>query len=634
MLKIKLPDGNFKEVEKGSTIIDVAKAISTSLAKEVIGAFIDEELVDSFYKIENDCSIKLLTKKDKESFEILNHSSAHLLAAAVKELYPNALFAIGPAIEEGFYYDIDFKDEVINDKTLIEIENKMRALIKDKITFTKEVVSKAEALKIFKDDKYKIELIEGLEGEISIYKLGDKFLDLCRGPHLPDTRLIKHFKVQSLAAAYWRGDSSRETLTRIYGTSWFSKEALDEYLELVQQRKERDHRKLGKDLEIYMLDPLAGAGLPIWLPNGMIIKREIERFIIDKEVEYGFQHIETPVMGSVELYKTSGHWAHYQEDMFPPMELENDQLVLRPMSCPHHCLVYGRKQRSYRELPVRLAEQVRQYRFESSGSLTGLERVRGMNLTDSHIYCRPDQIKEEFANAYKLIKECLEKFDVEIDYYSLSLRDKEKKDKYFDDDQMWEKAENMLREALDDLGIEYKEMKGEAAFYGPKLDIQVRTVLGREITMSTIQLDFLLPERFDLNYIDDNGDKVRPVMIHRGLIGTYERFMAILLEQTVGVLPVWLAPKQAVIIPVSLDAHLDYSYELKKKLIRHGVRVDLDETNERLGYKIRKAQTSKIPYQLVVGDNETTNGKVTYRAYGSEEQVTVSVEEFVNLIKN
>ena len=567
--------------------------------------------------------------------QTLNHSAAHLLAAAVLKLYPDTKIGIGPSIEEGFYYDFKFTSPIA-ENDLRKIEKQMQKLVAGGYKF--ELVEKAS----LDNQEYKQELLEEIKargekatfyGMINPSNGESIFNDLCAGPHIDSVSKIKHFKLLSLAGAYWRGSSDNDQLTRIYGTAWETKEELDQYLNLLQERKERDHRKIGKEMNIFMFEQLAGQGFPIWLEDGMAVKNQIQKYIRETEYRYGFREVQTPSVGSVELYKTSGHLAHYKDDMFEAIKADNEELILRPMTCPHHILVYSSKRRSYRELPIRMSEQARLFRYEKSGALTGLERVRAMELTEGHIFARPDQILEEFKNSYKLIQEVLKEFAIEIDYVSLSLRDKEDKEKYFDDDAMWNKAEDDLRQVLKDMNVTYEEKIGEAAFYGPKVDIQVKTALGHEITLSTLQLDFLLPRRFEAYYIDENNEKQTPVLIHRGLIGTYERFISILLEQTKGDLPFWIAPRQATIIPVNEQFHLQRALEIKKTLEDKGLRIHLDDRNERLGKKIREAQVSKTKFQIVIGDEEVQNNNLNVRAYGSEKQESMTLEQFLNQVK-
>ncbi len=631
MITIEFKDGNTKQFDSGITPEDIAASIGKSLKKKTVAAYVNDELYDLNRPIEEDAKVDLITRDDEEALEVLNHSTAHLMAQAVKRLYPEAKFGVGPAIRNGFYYDIA-TDTPIREEDLPKIEQTMRRIIKEQEEMEREEITKEEALERFKDDPYKLELINDLEdGEvISIYKQGE-FVDLCRGGHIGNTRHIKHFKLLSVAGAYWRGDSDREMLTRIYGTSWFTEEDLQAHLEVLKDRKERDHRKLGKELKIFMIDPKAGQGLPIWLPNGYTVRRALEDYVYKLERKHGYHHVNTPVLGTKTLYETSGHFDHYQDDMFPLMKAKDETFVLRPMSCPHHMIVYNSELRSYRDLPLRIAEIVTQHRFEASGALTGLERVRAMTLTDSHIFARRDQIKQEVLNAYNLITKVINDLGLKVEFIELALRDATK-GKFHDDDTLWDDAEATLKGLLDEEGIEYTEEKGEAAFYGPKIDFQVRTALDHVITMSTVQLDFLLPERFDLTYIGDDGQKHRPVVIHRGLISTWERLMSILLEQYKGAFPTWLAPVQMKVIPVSQEIHGDFAQKLHERFIDEELRSEIDVREEKLGYKIREAQTQKVPYQLVVGDNEVESHSVTYRRYGEKEQTTVSIDEFIAMV--
>lgn len=565
-----------------------------------------------------------MTPGSEEALEVLRHSTAHLMAHAIKRLYGNVKFGVGPVIEGGFYYDFDI-DQNISSDDFEQIEKTMKQIVNENMKIERKVVSRDEAKELFSNDEYKLELIDAIpeDENVTLYSQGD-FTDLCRGVHVPSTAKIKEFKLLSTAGAYWRGDSNNKMLQRIYGTAFFDKKELKAHLQMLEERKERDHRKIGKELELFTNSQLVGAGLPLWLPNGATIRREIERYIVDKEVSMGYDHVYTPVLANVDLYKTSGHWDHYQEDMFPPMQLdETESMVLRPMNCPHHMMIYANKPHSYRELPIRIAELGTMHRYEASGAVSGLQRVRGMTLNDSHIFVRPDQIKEEFKRVVNMIIDVYKDFGFEDYSFRLSYRDPEDKEKYFDDDDMWNKAENMLKEAADELGLSYEEAIGEAAFYGPKLDVQVKTAMGKEETLSTAQLDFLLPERFDLTYIGQDGEHHRPVVIHRGVVSTMERFVAFLTEETKGAFPTWLAPKQVQIIPVNVDLHYDYARQLQDELKSQGVRVSIDDRNEKMGYKIREAQMQKIPYQIVVGDKEVENNQVNVRQYGSQDQETV-----------
>lgn len=562
----------------------------------------------------------------------LNHSCAHVLAQAVKHLYPQAKFWVGPVVEEGFYYDIDLGDQTISDDDLPKIEKEMKKICKDGKRIVRHEVSKEEALEEFKDDEYKLDLINGLEdGTITTYSQGN-FTDLCRGPHVETVKLCKNFKLIKHSGAYWKGDKNNKVLQRIYGVCFPTKEELEAHIQLLEEAKERDHRKLGKELGIFMFADIVGKGLPMWLPNGFTVRRLLSDYIMNKELELGYEHVMTPSLGNVKLYKKSGHWAHYKDDMFPAMELDDEAYVLRPMNCPHHMVMYKSTLHSYRDLPVRIAEIANDFRFEASGALTGIERARAFTQNDSHIFCRPDQIAQEFKNVAHLILDVYKDFGFKDYSFRLSLRDKNNKEKYFGNDELWEKSENELREVLKEMNVEFYEAEGEAAFYGPKLDVQVKSALGHDVTLSTIQLDYQLPERFELTYVDENGDKVRPVVIHRAILGSLDRFVAFLLEETKGNLPLWLAPTQVQVIPVKLEYHDEYAKEVVAKLRKAHFRVNNDNRDEKLGYRIREAQLKKIPYQLVLGDNERDNGTVTYRKHGEKKQTTVTFEEFVELL--
>ncbi|HFE4163752.1 TPA: threonine--tRNA ligase [Staphylococcus aureus] len=633
-INIQFPDGNKKAFDKGTTTEDIAQSISPGLRKKAVAGKFNGQLVDLTKPLETDGSIEIVTPGSEEALEVLRHSTAHLMAHAIKRLYGNVKFGVGPVIEGGFYYDFDI-DQNISSDDFEQIEKTMKQIVNENMKIERKVVSRDEAKELFSNDEYKLELIDAIpeDENVTLYSQGD-FTDLCRGVHVPSTAKIKEFKLLSTAGAYWRGDSNNKMLQRIYGTAFFDKKELKAHLQMLEERKERDHRKIGKELELFTNSQLVGAGLPLWLPNGATIRREIERYIVDKEVSMGYDHVYTPVLANVDLYKTSGHWDHYQEDMFPPMQLdETESMVLRPMNCPHHMMIYANKPHSYRELPIRIAELGTMHRYEASGAVSGLQRVRGMTLNDSHIFVRPDQIKEEFKRVVNMIIDVYKDFGFEDYSFRLSYRDPEDKEKYFDDDDMWNKAENMLKEAADELGLSYEEAIGEAAFYGPKLDVQVKTAMGKEETLSTAQLDFLLPERFDSTYIGQDGEHHRPVVIHRGVVSTMERFVAFLTEETKGAFPTWLAPKQVQIIPVNVDLHYDYARQLQDELKSQGVRVSIDDRNEKMGYKIREAQMQKIPYQIVVGDKEVENNQVNVRQYGSQDQETVEKDEFIwNLV--
>ena len=571
----------------------------------------------------------MINIKEDEKLSVLNHSCAHLLAQAVKHLYPNAMFWVGPVIEDGFYYDIDLGDVTLTDEDLPKIEKEMKKLAKDGKRIVRNEISKEEALKEFKDDPYKIDLISRMDEEsttISTYTQGD-FTDLCRGPHVESVKLLKHFKLLKVSGAYWKGDSSNKMLQRIYGICFYEEEDLNEYLHMLEEAKERDHRKIGKDLSIFMSHDLVGKGMPMWLPNGAIVRKQLENYIYEKEQKLGYLHVYTPCVGTVDLYKTSGHWDHYKENMFPSMKVDNEEFVLRPMNCPHHMLIYANELHSYKDLPIRIGEFAADFRYEASGAVKGLERVRCMCQNDAHLFVRPDQIGDEFKKVVKLILDVYKDFGLNKYSFRLSLRDKEDKEKYFDDDQMWNEAEDKLREVLNELGVDYYEAKGEAAFYGPKLDVNVKPAVGPEVTLSTCQLDFLLPRRFELSYIDSDGSKKTPVVIHRAILGTFDRFTAFILEETKGSLPLWLSPTQINIIPVNNEYHLEYCNDLLKVLSDNNFRVKLDDREEKLGYKMRESQTKKIPLTLIIGDNEVKDGNVSYREFGKTETTTCKIDK-------
>ena len=576
----------------------------------------------------------MINIKENEELSVMNHSCAHLLAQAVKHLYPQAMFWVGPVIDSGFYYDIDLGDLVIKEEDLEKIEKEMKKISKDGKRIVRHEISKDEALEMFKNDPYKIDLINRMnedENVISCYTQGD-FTDLCRGPHVDTVKQLKYFKLLKVSGAYWKGDSNNKMLQRIYGVCFDTENKLNEYLELLEDAKQRDHRKIGKDLDIFMTSDLVGKGMPMWLPKGALIRKQLENYIYEKEKKLGYQHVYTPCVGTVDLYKTSGHWDHYKENMFPMMKVDEEEFVLRPMNCPHHMLVYANHLHSYRELPIRIGEFAADFRYEASGAVKGLERVRCMCQNDAHLFVRPDQIGEEFKKVVSLILDVYHDFGIENYKFRLSLRDKNDKEKYFDDDKMWDEAENKLREVLNEYGCSYTEAKGEAAFYGPKLDVEVKPAVGPEVTLSTCQLDFLLPRRFNLSYIDSKGEKQVPVVLHRAIFGTFDIFTAFILEETKGALPLWLAPVQVNIIPVNNEFHLEYATLIKDMLLSHGIRVNLDSRNEKLSYKMRESQTKKIPLTLVIGDKERDNKEISYRKFGSQETTTVSDLEFVKLV--
>ena len=575
----------------------------------------------------------MINIKNDEKLNTLNHSCAHLLAHAVKHLYPNALFWVGPVIDDGFYYDIDLGDEVLTDSDLEKITKEMKKIVKDNKLIKRIELTKEEALEMFKNDPYKIDLINNMETgtNITAYSQGD-FIDLCRGPHVESTKLLKHFKLLKISGAYYKGDSKNKVLQRIYGVCFDNEEALEQHLKLLEEAKQRDHRKIGKELEIFMSDDLVGKGMPLWLPNGAIIRKQLENYIYEKEQKLGYDHVYTPCVGTVDLYKTSGHWDHYKENMFPMMKVDEEEFVLRPMNCPHHMLIFKNKLHSYRDLPVRIGEFATDFRYEASGAVKGLERVRCMCQNDAHLFVTPEQIGEEFKRVVNLILDVYRDFGIEDYKFRLSLRDKNDKEKYFDDDEMWDNAENKLRQVLNELGVEYFEAVGEAAFYGPKLDVEVKPAVGPEVTLSTCQLDFLLPRRFELNYIDRDGTKKTPVVIHRAILGTFDRFTAFIIEETKGVFPTWLAPVQVNIIPVNNEYHLDYSKELKQWLSTNKIRVELDSRDEKLSYRMRESQVKKIPYTLIIGDKEKEEQMISFRRFGQTSTQTVTKEEFINMI--
>ncbi|MDP5275180.1 threonine--tRNA ligase [Chengkuizengella axinellae] len=634
-VQITFPDGASRSYDNGINIEEIAASISPGLRKKAVAGKVDGQVVDLSFSLNEDAKIEIVTLDSEEGLEVYRHSTAHLMAQAIKRIYgeKNVKLGIGPVIENGFYYDIDLKHS-ITPEDLSKIEKEMKKIINENLKISRRVVSREEALKIYTEleDPLKLELIQDLpeDSTITIYDQGE-FFDLCRGPHLPSTGKIKAYKLLSVAGAYWRGDSKNKMLQRIYGTAFPKKAELDEHLHLLEEAKKRDHRKLGKQFKMFTFSQEVGQGLPLWLPNGAKLRRTLERYIVDLEERLGYNHVYTPVLANVDLYKTSGHWEHYHEDMFPKMELDNEELVLRPMNCPHHMMVFKDEMRSYRDLPLRIAELGTMHRYEMSGALTGLHRVRAMTLNDAHIFCRPDQIKEEFARVIQLITQVYKDIGINDYRFRLSYRDPEDKEKYFPDDNMWELSQRMLREVAEELELEFFEAEGEAAFYGPKLDVQIKTALGKEETLSTAQIDFLLPERFELEYIAEDGNKHRPVVIHRGIISTMERMTAFLLENFAGDLPTWLAPVQAKVIPVS-NSYDDYAKEVAEKLQLGGIRVESDLRNEKLGYKIREAQLEKVKYMFVVGENEKNSESVSVRIRGKGDVGAKSITEVIQQI--
>ena len=580
----------------------------------------------------------MINFKEDKDLNTLNHSCAHLLAQAVKHLYPNAKFWVGPVVEEGFYYDIDLGNDVIRDEDLPKIEKEMKKLAKDGKKIVRHEITKEEALGMFKDDPYKLDLISRMDEDeqvISCYTQGD-FTDLCRGPHVDNVKLCRYFKLIKHSGAYWKGDKNNKVLQRIYGVCLPNEEELNKYLAELEDAKQRDHRKLGKELSMFMFSDIVGSGLPMWLPNGFTVRRLLSDYIMNKELELGYEHVMTPSLANVRLYKTSGHWAHYKDDMFPAMQgdTEDEMYVLRPMNCPEHMIIYKSTLHSYRDLPIRIAEIANDFRYEASGALTGIERTRAFTQNDSHIFCRPDQIGAEIKNVTKLILDVYKDFGFNDYEFRLSLRDPNNTEKYFGNDELWEKSESELREVLKEMGVKYYEAIGEAAFYGPKIDVQVKSAIGHDVTLSTIQLDYQLPERFELEYIDSDQEKKRPVVIHRAILGSLDRFVAFLLEETKGIFPLWLAPTQAVVLPIAPDAHGEYAAEIVKDLKKMGIRCTLDDRNEKLGYRVREAQTNKIPVEVVVGDKERDERAVTVRRYGSKVETKLSLDDFYSMIQD
>ena len=629
---ITLPDGSKKDFDKAVSVKEVASSIATSLGKAAVGAKVNGVVKPLDYEIDNNVEVAILTDKDEEGLDILRATAAFALEAVAKNKYPELRLGQHVADEGGFYVDTD-KDDQIKVTELPELEKAMEKLIKSGQAIEHVVMDKSELEDIFKDDPYKSDLLKEIDSDkVDAYKLGD-FVDFGFDALLPNTGKIKHFKLLSVAGAYWLGKSSNPMLQRIFGTAFFKEAALKEDLKRRAEIKERDHRTIGRDLDLFFVDPKVGAGLPYWMPKGATIRRVVERYIIDREVADGYQHVYTPVLMNLDAYKTSGHWAHYRDDMFPPMDMgDGEMLELRPMNCPSHIQIYKHHIRSYRDLPLRVAELGMMHRYEKSGALSGLQRVREMTLNDGHTFVALDQVQTEFAKILKLIMDVYKDFDITDYYFRLSYRDPKNTDKYFANDEMWERSQKMLKGAMDDLGLDYVEAEGEAAFYGPKLDIQTKTALGNDETMSTIQLDFMLPERFGLTYVGQDGEEHRPVMIHRGIVGTMERFIAYLTEIYKGAFPTWLAPVQVEIIPVNLDAHGEYAEKVRQELAKHGFRAEVDTRNEKMGYKIRESQTQKVPYTLVLGDDEMNANGVNVRPYGTDQENSMSLDDFIKEI--
>ena len=633
MINIELKDGSKRQVEKGSSILEIARQISEGLARNATAGRVDGKVEDLRFPVNKDCKLEILTFDDEDGKKAYWHTTSHIMAQAIKRLYKDIKLAIGPSIDAGFYYDFDTEYR-FSEEDFAKIEEEMKKIIKEDLPIERFELPRKEAIQLMKNagESYKVELIEDLpEDEVlSFYKQGE-FTDLCAGPHLMSTGKVKSIKLLSTSGAYWRGNENNKMLQRIYGVSFPKASLLEEHLQMLEEAKQRDHRKLGKDLELFMTHKLVGSGLPMYLPNGATVRRLLERYIQDKEIKMGYKHVYTPSLANVELYKTSGHWDHYKEDMFPVMKMDNEELVLRPMNCPHHMLIFKSKMRSYKDLPIRIGELAHDFRYEDSGSVCGIERVRQMCQNDAHLFVRPDQIKEEVAKVVKLILDVYKDFGFEDYAFRLSLRDKNDKHKYFDDDEMWEKAESELREILTELGLDFHEAEGEAAFYGPKLDVQLKSAIGHDVTVSTCQLDFLLPERFELEYIGEDGKAHRPVVIHRAILGSLDRFMAFLIEETKGAFPTWLAPLQVKVLPIS-DKHLEYANKVKKALEEKDVRVEVDERAEKIGYKIREAQLQKIPYMLEVGDKEEESKEVGVRNRKDGDLGAMKLEDFVSKI--
>ena len=635
MIKVELKDGSIIEVEEGKSILDVAKQISQGLARMAMVGKVDGEVKDLRFELNKDCKLEILTFDSIEGKKAYWHTTSHIMAQAVMRLFPDTKFAIGPAIDEGFYYDFD-SSATFNDEDKEKIEAEMKKIIKEDLPIERFSLPKEEALKLMEGQPYKQELINDLpEGEeISFYKQGD-FTDLCAGPHLMSTGKIKAVKLLANSGAYWRGDEHNKMLQRVYAISFPKASELEEFLKLREEAKERDHRKIGKDLKLFMTHKLVGAGLPIYLPKGATIRRLLERYIQDKEIALGYSHVYTPSLANTELYKISGHWDHYKDDMFPIMKMDTEEMVLRPMNCPHHMLVYKSELRSYKDLPIKIGELANDFRYENSGAVCGLERVRQMCQNDAHLFVRPDQIKEEVGKVLKLIVEVYQKdfgFPSSSFKYRLSLRDKNNKEKYIDNDEMWETAESQLRAILKELNIDFYEAEGEAAFYGPKIDIQIKTALNHDITIPTCQLDFALPDRFDLTYIGEDGKEHRPVVIHRAILGSSDRFISFLIEETKGVYPTWLAPTQVKILPIA-DSHKEYAKKVREALMLKGIRTELDDRNEKIGYKIREAQLEKVPYMLIIGNKEMENEEVGVRSHKDGDIGAMKLNEFVDKIK-
>ena len=637
MIHITLPDGTIKDFPEKTTPYDIALSISEGLARNVLAAVVDDKTVALNQELTHDAHVRLLTWNDPEGKAVFWHSSAHLMAAAIEELYPGVKFGIGPSIETGFYYDIDFMDYQISSDDFPKIEAKMAEIVARKEKFVRKEVSKQEALDFFtkKNDEYKVELIRDLEdGTITFYQSGN-YTDLCRGPHLVDTAPIKALKLLNTAGAYWRGDEKRKQLTRIYGVTFPKKKELDEYLTLLEEAKKRDHRKLGKELELFMFSDMVGKGLPIWLPNGTALRLRLEDFLKKIQKHYGYQQVMTPHIGNKALYVTSGHWDHYGKDSFQPITTpeEGEMYLLKPMNCPHHCMIFKNSPRSYKDLPLRIAEFGTVYRYEQSGELHGLTRVRSFTQDDAHIFCRQDQVKQEFIRVMEIIEIIFKALKFENFEAQISLRDPNNTTKYVGSDEVWALAEQAIIDACKEKNLPAKVEYGEAAFYGPKLDFMVKDAIGRRWQLGTIQVDYNLPERFDLEYVGEDNKKHRPVMIHRAPFGSMERFVAVLLEHTGGNFPLWLTPNQAIILPIS-EKYQQYAEDVMQQLSERDIRVTIDDRNEKAGRKIRDAEVSKVPFMIIVGEKEEQNHTVSVREHGVGDQGAMSVDGFISLINN
>jgi threonyl-tRNA synthetase len=635
MIKIHFNNDIIKSFSKGISPIEIIEQKKLNFSKKPVAAIFNGKEIELNRSLKEDGKLDIITEEHKKSLEILNHSTAHLMAQAIKRLYPEALFVVGPTIKEGFYYDIDFQTSVVSEKDFSKIEKMMQTISKEKLDIIRKELSYKEIENLFSNNNYKQTILKNIKDPIlSIYTQGE-FADLCRGIHLTNTKFIKHFKLLKISGSYFQGNVKNKNLTRIYGISFFNELDLKKFLNLLSERQKRDHKNINKEQNYFMLSSEVGAGLPFWLPKGATIRRILERYIVDKELSYGYEHVYTPIIANTKLYKESGHLELYKDNMFPIMELKKEEkIVLRPMNCPHHMMIFKQQLRSYKDLPIKIAELGMMHRYEHSGAVSGLQRVREMTLNDAHIFITQKQIKTEFIKIMNLIFEVYKDFNITNYFFNLSTRDPKNKDKYFNDDEMWHKSESILKEILNNLNIKYKEKKGDAAFYGPKLDVQVLTALDNEETLSTIQLDFLLPQRFNLTYVGEDSKEHIPIVIHRAVISTIERFVAYLIEQNKGVFPLWLAPVQVVLIPINTQLHLEHTKKIKEILLKNNLRVEINNKESTLGYKIRASQKAKIPFQIVIGNEELTTNRLTFRAYNDNKQHNVSAEEFISMLKD